>query len=171
MTTDLALATQTQANPEWGDALQAVLKKGSMRGLLPLQSVDDESLYALGHSLYTEGNYKPAAFLFALLFARDAFERRYLHAYACCLQMMGRHAMALPHHLTAAQMDPSDPASVFHACECLIATGRADLAYVGLTKLQLLCVPGQHDQILCRARGLLDLMSPQSQPLTEREGI
>lgn len=170
MTPNHAQAIQMQENPESGAALQAILLEGSLRHLLPLQDVDDESLYALGHALYTEGSYKRAALVFALLFARDGFERRYLHAYACCLQMMGRHAMALPHHLTAAVMDPSDPASVFHACECLVATGRADLARVGLTKLRFLCVPGQHDQTLCRAQGLLDLMSPQSQPLPEREG-
>jgi hypothetical protein len=171
MTVDRVQASGTQQNTESGATLQAALQEGSLRSLLPLQAVDDESLYALGYALYAEGSYKPAAVMFALLFARDGFERRYLHAYACCLQMMGRHAMALPHHLTAGLMDPSDPASVFHACECLIATGRADLARVGLTKLQILCVPGQYDQILCRARGLLDLMSPQSQPLPEREGI
>ncbi len=167
MTTDLVSPKATHEEARTRTLLEHVLEEGSLRDLLPLQAFDDESLYALGYELYAKARYEPAAALFALLVARDCFERRYLQAYAACLQMMGRHATALSHHLTAALMDPEDPTTIFHACECLIAMGHLNLAGEALTKLQTLYPPGKNDPLLRRAQGLLDLIQQHSFKRTE----
>lgn len=133
----------------------------SGEGLQPvaaLQDVDDESLYAVGHHLYAQARYDLALPVFGLLLFRDSLERRYLCAFAACLQMLGRPEAALTHYLTAAVLDPNDPVPVFHACECLIATSHQEEAREGLQKLQDLCQPVVHDALLKKAQALLDLM-------------
>lgn len=140
----------------------------SGEGLQPvaaLQDVDDESLYAVGHHLYAQARYDLALPVFGLLLLRDSLERRFLCAFAACLQMQGRPEAALTHYLTAAVLDPNDPVPVFHACECLIATGRPQEAREGLEKLQALCQPVVHDALQKKAQALLDLMVTSSKPI------
>ncbi len=127
-----------------------------------VQDVDDESLYAVGHHLYAQARYDLALPVFGLLLLRDSLERRYLSAFAACLQMQGRPEAALPHYLTAAVLDPNDPVPVFHACECLVATGRQAEAREGLHKLQAVCQPVVHDALQKKAQALLELMATSS---------
>ena len=130
-----------------------------------VQDVDDESLYAVGHHLYAQARYDLALPVFGLLLLRDSLERRSLCAFAACLQMQGRPEVALNHYLTAAVLDPNDPVPVFHACECLLATGRRDEAQEGLHQLQALCQPVVHDALQKKAQALLDLIATSSKPI------
>ena len=130
-----------------------------------LHDVDNESLYAVGHHLYTQAQYELALPVFGLLLLRDGLERRFLCAFAACLQMQGRADAALTHYLTAAVLDPSDPVPVFHACECLIATGQPQAAREGLQKLQGLCQPLLHDALQKKAQVLLELLVASSKSL------
>jgi len=154
-----------KGDPMGASLSRHLLRGGSLREVFPLPDIDDESLYAVGHHLYAQARYDLALPVFGLLLVRDGLERRYLCGFAACLQMQGRPQAAIDHYLTAAVLDPNDPVPVFHACECLIATGRHDEAAEGLQKLQALCQPVVHDGLQKKAQALLDLMARSSKPI------
>ncbi len=142
-----------------GTVLAHILRGGSLKPLLPLSDVDDESLYAVGYHLYAQARYAQALPIFGILVARSSMERRFRCAFAACLQVQGRHKTAVSHYLLAATIDPTDPVPILGASECLIAMGKTEEAKEGLTRLQDLCKPPVHDAVLKKAQGLLDLMT------------
>ncbi len=160
-------ATSTDPGPDsprqiGGALLGHILRGGSLKPLLPLSDIDDESLYAVGYHLYTQARYAQALPIFGILVARCSMERRFLCAFAACLQVQGRHEAAVSHYLVAATIDPTDPIPILGASECLLALGKSEEAKEGLTRLQDLCKPLVHDAVLKKAQGLLDLMMDEA---------
>lgn len=146
--------------------LQNFAGRAGLDGLVKLADVDDESLYTVGHHLYSQARYADAMPVFRYLVARHSLERRYLLALASSLQMLGRHAAALTNYLLASALEPNDPANLLHICECLISGGRLAEAREGLAMAQEICEPLRHDGIRQKVQGLLVLIDRRSEPPT-----
>ena len=121
-------------------------------------NLDDESIYAVAHHLYVRARYEEALPMLGFLVSRHPMERRFVFALAGCLQMLGRHALAIQHYLVATTLDPRDPVALLHSCECLIALGRVAEAREGLAMVPERCLAVRHDSVFQKSQGLMALI-------------
>jgi len=84
----------------------------------------------------------------------DHLEPRYLIALGGAAQMLGRHADALQHFMTATLALLDDPVPPYHCAECLIALGRLPEAIESL-ELVLTLAGDDHPVVKARAETLL----------------
>lgn len=140
---------------------------GDLRDILPFSEADDESLYALGYMLYGQALYAQAMPIFALLVARNVADPRFAIAYAACLQMQDRHELAMGYYMAASMQDPTNPAPLYHTCECLIATGHPGPARQGLDLVQEIGEAARDAALLKKARGLRALIDAADQSSKE----
>ena len=155
----------TESTPDFPlDQLAAqitdLLMKGGNLGMLVDYSPQDyDVMYAVAHGHYAQGRYEDALKLFGHLAMMDPLERRFLNAYAACLQMVKRHEDALKFYGMVSAMDMTDPAPTFHLCECMIALGRTEDARAGLEVVIAQCPRAEHTTLRESARGLLALLA------------
>lgn len=93
---------------------------------------DCETLYALGHNLYSQSRYLEALKVFGLLVMLKSLEHRFVFGFGSCLQMLGRYEEAINHYATALFVDVDNPAPLLHTCECLVAIGQYEHAHDAL---------------------------------------
>lgn len=152
------------APEQLADQIGELLSQGGTLGTIYNYTDEDyEVLYALGHSLYSQGRYQDAMKAFGFLVAHNHLEKRFVNAFASSLQMVKSYEEALKYYSLASVMDMSDPAPTFHSCECLIALGRVTEAYEGLTLLLPQCKAPQYQPLKERALALKDLIEQQGQ--------
>lgn len=139
------------------------LRQGATLGSIYDYSEQDyEVLYALGHSLYSQGRYQDAMKVFGFLVVHDHLEKRFMNAFASALQMCKQYEEAIKYYTMASVMDMSDPAPTFHTCECMIPLGMVVEAQQGLAMVLKQCKPGQHDALKDRAQALLSLLAKEA---------
>lgn len=140
---------------------ELLLAGGTLGDVYDYDEQDYEVLYALGHSLYSQGRYQDAVKAFGFLVLHHHLERRYLSAFAASLQMVKRYEDALCHYSMASVLDLDDPLPTFHSAECLLALGRVDEAHQAMA-LVLKQVGGEeHAALRERARTLSTLIAEQ----------
>lgn len=117
-----------------------------------------EALYAVGHTLYTQGKYADAAPVFGFLVTHSHLDRRFHKAFGACLQKLGRHADALKYYGVASLLDLTDPDPVVHTAECLLALSRDEEAARAL-RFALGQIKGEekHAALGERVKALLEL--------------
>ena len=138
-----------------------LLAGGTMGDVYDYSEQDYEVLYALGHSMYTQGRYVDAVKAFGFLVIHNHLERRFVNAYASALQMIKSYEDALSFYSLASVMDIEDPAPTFHSGECLLALGRIDDARQALTFTIRDCKKPAHANLKERAEALLKLLDGQ----------
>lgn len=79
-----------------------------------------ESLYALGHHLYSNTHYRDAKLIFGYLVLQNHREPRYTNAYASTLRMTGDIREAVKFYTIASLLDEDDPFPTFYTAECLL---------------------------------------------------
>jgi len=141
------------------DSLAELLVNGAPMGeVFGYTERDYELVYALGHSLYAQARYDDAARVLGFLVMHNHLERRFVSAYACALQMAGRHQDAISFHSLASTMDLSDPVPTFHTAECMLALGWVDEARQALGMALRQCDAPERQALKARAQAMLDLM-------------
>lgn len=103
------------------------LKPGDLpplKGTVELTDPEIEALYALAHGCYVARDWAQARTWFELMTMARPLERRAHLALAACHAMEHHHAEALGAYITAACIDPADPATVLHIAECLLRLER-----------------------------------------------
>ncbi|HZY20505.1 MAG TPA: SycD/LcrH family type III secretion system chaperone [Ramlibacter sp.] len=141
---------------------ELLMHGGTLGSVYDYTDQDYEVLYALGHSLYSQGRYDDAVKAFGFLCIHNHLERRFVNAFAASLQMVKSYEEALKYYTLASVMDMSDPAPTFHSCECLIALGRIAEAREGLEMVIAQCEGAEHAPLKSRAEALRGLIDSQS---------
>lgn len=143
--------------------LLELFKGGTTLGQLQGFSQDDlEKIYAVGHSLYMQGRFRDAMFVFGFLVMRDQVDARFSRAMAASLQMLKQYQKAIDLYLLAFTMDVSDPSPNLHVCECLIALGQGEAAREGLELLVETTDAKQHEDLCVKAQALLEFLDQHS---------
>lgn len=109
-----------------------LMNGGTLGDTFDYNEQDYEVLYALGHSLYSQGRYADAMKAFGYLVVHNHLEKRFMNAFASSLQMIKSYEEAIKYYSLASVMDIGDPGPTFHTCECLLALGQTDDARQGL---------------------------------------
>lgn len=136
-----------------------LLSQGGNIGMIyDLNQDDYDSLYLLGHTMYTQCRYKDAMKVFGYLNVMDPYERRFANGYASSLQMMGQHEEAFKYYGMVSAMDMRDPVPTFHMCECMIAMGMLVEAASGLGIVVSQCKTPEQSALKLRAQAMLDLL-------------
>lgn len=136
-------------------SLQGLFKAGGTLGsAMDITEDEREAMYQLGHGFYQQGRYSEAFKAFSMLVIWDHLEPRYLIALGGAAQMLGRHADALQHFMTATLALLDDPVPPYHCAECLIALGRLPEAIESL-ELVLTLAGDDHPVVKARAETLL----------------
>lgn len=141
---------------------ELLLAGGTLGSVYDYTDQDYEVLYALGHSLYSQGRYQDAVKAFGFLVMHNHLEPRFMNAFAASLQMVKSYEEALQYYTLASVMDMSDPAPTFHSCECLLALGRVDEAREGLEMVINQCKTPAQEPLKARALALRDLIARQA---------
>ena len=140
---------------------------GTLGSLIGYDQRDYEAMYTLGHSHYAQGRYADAMKAFSFLVTYNPMERRYVNAFASCLQMEKRYDEAISFYSLTSVMDMTDPRPTFHTAECMIALGRKKEAKDALGIVIEQCKKPEQEALKSRAQALLDLLScgkPNSGP-------
>ena len=137
------------------DSFKKLLQSGGTLGpTLGITEDECEAMYQLGHGFYKQGHYRDAFKTFSQLVIWNHLEPRYVIALASACQMLGLHADALQHYMTATLALLDDPIPPFHCAECLIAMGRLPEAIESL-ELSLTLAGDEHPVVKARATALL----------------
>lgn len=128
---------------------------------------DCETLYALGHHLYSQARYLDALNVFGMLITLKSLEHRFVFGFGSCLQMLGRYEEAVNHYATALFVDVDNPTPLLHTCECLLALGHHEHARDALKVIQAQYSHDLYPGVMKKAAKLSVLLSC---PATESTG-
>ncbi len=112
-----------------------------------------ESLYALGHGLYTSGSYEDAVKVFQALAVYDSTDYRFWLGLGGCRQALGQFEAAVDAYQMAAvatQLDNPEP--FLFAARCLIKLGKKDDAVTAIQTVLTLAKPEDARWATCRAK-------------------
>ena len=129
---------------------------------------DYEAVYALAHSLYSQGRFDDAMRLFAFLTASSPYEKRFANALASSMQMLKMYKQAIEYYSVASVMDLTDPMPTFHTAECLMALSHYPEARQALELVQRQSQTPERAALLARATALLEHMSEKKLGAGER---
>ena len=105
------------------DAQQLLLCGSGAAPRLGLEPSHLEAVYAVGHSLYKEGDYDRAEELFSWLVVSAGMETKYLKALGAARQLQGKYEEALAAYAVVITLEAGDPEVVFHTAECVSLMG------------------------------------------------
>jgi type III secretion system low calcium response chaperone LcrH/SycD len=144
--------------------LRSLFARGEAFGAsFGMTAESQESLYAAGHALYGQGQYKQARSLFAQLVLCDHMDPRYLKGMAATTQMLDEHELALQMYTVIAATNPGEPQPVMHAGECMLALGRQADAAEAFELAMSLCHEVKQGTIESRCRRLLETLRPEKE--------
>lgn len=150
------------APPDLSDQVIDLFSSGVTLGdVFQFSENDYEAVYALAHSLYTQGKFEDAMRLFSLLMASNPYEKRFANALASSMQMLGMYKPALEYYSVASVMDLGDPMPTFHSAECLIAMSLYAEARQALELVVCQSQTPDRKALLDRAEALLSHMTEQ----------
>lgn len=120
-----------------------------------------ESLYALGHSSYTSGNFHDAQTVFQALTIYSPNDYRFWMGLAGCRQAQKQYEAAIDAYQMAAVASLlKNPEPFLYASRCLLQLGRKEDAVVALN--MLLSIGSEkdprHQQCYGKAKALLNLL-------------
>ena len=136
-----------------------------MRGksIAEIKNISDdelESLYAIGHTFYSQGKFDKAVNIFRFLVMYNHFEVRYFIALGGALQMLGDYEGALNAYGQAHTMSPEDPCILMHISACFLAVNDLENAQSSLQAILFITEEKkeQHKDVIERAKGLIELI-------------
>ena len=157
MTTSTASAQQTEQLQE-----KFVEFLGLGGTLAQAQDHDEtylESLYSVGHNLYSNTQYLDAKMIFGYLSLQNHREPRYMNAYASSLQMLGDFKEAIKFYSIASLIDIEDPLPTFYTAECMLALDYVTEAREALGFVLEQCDAPEHAELKVRAEAMLALVN------------
>ena len=120
-----------------------------------------ESLYALGHGLYTSGNYHDAQVVFQALSIYDPNDYRFWMGLAGCRQALEQYQAAIDaYQMAAVATTLHNPEPFLFAARCLLKLGRKDDAVVAIQALLTLGSKDDPRVAVCheKAKALLAIL-------------
>ena len=142
------------------DQVTEVLTSGGTLGsLIGYDERDYEAVYTVGHNHYAQGRYADALKAFSFLVMNNPHERRFVNAFASCLQMERQYEEAISFYSLTSVMDMTDPRPTFHTAECLLALGRMKEAIEALIIVIAQCKTKEQHALKSRAQALLDILN------------
>jgi type III secretion system low calcium response chaperone LcrH/SycD len=144
-----------------GQIGELLVNGGTLGDVYGYDERDYEVLYALGHSLYSQGRYADAMKAFGFLVMHNHLERRFAAAYASSLQMIKQYDKAIEFYTLASVMDMSDPVPTFHTAECMMQLGMMDEAKEALGFVVKQGGKPEHAELKQRAQAMLGLLESE----------
>ena len=130
-----------------------------------LSEAELESLYALGHTSYGQGNYLEAARIFWYLIRCDCTEAKYYVAAGACMQMQQHYQEAAMAYGMACLLNQQDPTPLLHLAQCFQAAGHPVEAHAALQEfLERTTASAEHAAARKRATALLQSIELSRNP-------
>lgn len=107
------------------DTIIAMLTDALNKGVMPkhaLQLGDDtmEAIYSQAYTLYNQGRYKEASYIFRMLMLLDYATPKYPMGFAACLHRQKDYKSAANVYLLCGTLDSTNPLPHYHAADCYI---------------------------------------------------
>ena len=131
--------------PEQKKTLDILAKGGTLRDAQGLTADDVETVYTIGHTLYTQGKYDDAEPLFAFACRYTTTEPRYWMALGCCRQMMKSYQDAIDAYGFGYMLNAEDPWPAINAAVCYLALSDKDQAKDALSLAERSIALGKAD--------------------------
>jgi type III secretion system low calcium response chaperone LcrH/SycD len=159
----------TEANVQ--EILQAMSDGAVPADAAGIDSNTLEALYALGHRLYTAGEYKDSETAFHSLCMYDYSDSRYWMGLAASLQAQNRLEMAAEiYGMAGLASKLSDPAPFYYAAVCQLRLGDLESADATLTALETMARPDDPgaESVLDKARRLQSIVKDSLEKKSEK---
>lgn len=119
------------------ETVEALLMGSANKGIMPKQALnlgDDtmEAIYSQGYTLYNQGRYKEASYVFRLLMLLDYLTPKYILGLAASLHRMKDYKNAANIYLLCGTLDTTNPLPHYHAADCYLQLDIPELALFSL---------------------------------------
>lgn len=118
---------------------EAMKKGATHKDIFDFKPETIEYFYAQAYTMYNQGKYNEALYMFQILLLMDPGQIRHALGTAACLHRMGKYEAAGQIYLVAAPLDPENPLPYFHAADCYIKLHVNMMAEFHLTRCLELC--------------------------------
>lgn len=132
----IAAAVQASGLPT-KETVEALLMGSANKGIMPKQALnlgDDtmEAIYSQGYTLYNQGRYKEASYVFRLLMLLDYLTPKYILGLAASLHRLKDFKNAANIYLLCGTLDTNNPLPHYHAADCYMQLDIPELAVFSL---------------------------------------
>lgn len=124
-----------------GDAMDTLMKGGTMRDLKGVSDGEMETLYSIAYNYYTTGKYEEADTIFRYLVYLDHSNAKMWIGLGAVQQVRREFAMAVKSYAMASFLDLSNPKPQYYAAECYLALGDTVNAESALAALDMYAKP------------------------------
>ena len=119
------------------ETMKAILFGAANKGILPKHALrlgDDtmEAIYSQAYTLYNQGKYKEASYIFRLLMLLDYVTAKYILGLAACLHRMKDFKNAANIYLLCSTLDSTNPLPHYHSADCYLQLGYPEMAAFSL---------------------------------------
>lgn len=119
------------------DTIKTILFGAVNKGILPKHALrlgDDtmEAIYSQAYTLYNQGKYQDASYIFRLLMLLDYMTSKYILGLAACLHRMKDYKNAANVYLLCSTLDSTNPLPHYHAADCYLQLGFPEMAAFSL---------------------------------------
>ncbi len=165
-----AVEATTGANMVAAAQIKETLKmmyQGLKRGIMPKEMLKIgpetiEGLYLQAYTIYNQGKFRDAAYIFIVLILLDPNEPKFQLGSAACLHRMGKYEKAAQIYLICSALDQSNPIPHFHAADCYIKMKALPLAEMCL-KNAITCCGEKKEYEVIKERSILMLKAVQDE--------
>lgn len=119
------------------DTMKTILFGAVNKGILPKHALrlgDDtmEAIYSQAYTLYNQGKYQDASYIFRLLMLLDYMTSKYILGLAACLHRMKDYKNAANVYLLCSTLDSTNPLPHYHSADCYLQLGFPEMAAFSL---------------------------------------
>lgn len=148
-------------------AVKNILEQALKKGIMPktaLKLSDDtmEAIYTQAYTLYNQGKFRDASYVFRLLMLLDFTTPKYVLGLAACAHRVKDYTNAANLYYLCAALDPSNPMPHFHAADCYMQLGAIGIASYSLgLAIETAGMQPQYEIIKERATLMRDALDKQ----------
>lgn len=119
------------------ETLETLITGAANKGVMPKEALkigDDamEAIYSQGYTLYNQGKYKDASYVFRLLMLLDYLTPKYILGLAACYHRLKEYKNAANIYLLCGTLDTTNPLPHYHAADCYLQLETPELAIFSL---------------------------------------
>ncbi len=113
--------------------MEVALKKGIMpKQALQISDETMEAIYTQAYTLYNQGRFRDASYIFRLLMLLDFTTPKYVLGLAACAHRLQDFTNAANLYFLCTALDPDNPLPHFHATDCYVQLGAIGIASYSL---------------------------------------
>lgn len=119
------------------DTIKTILFESINKGILPrhaLRLEDDtmEAIYSQAYTLYNQGKYQEASYVFRMLMLLDYMTQKYILGLAACLHRMKEYKNAANIYMLCSTLDSTNPLPYYHSADCFLQLSMPEMASFAL---------------------------------------